>query len=301
MADSSESADDRSKTGNPAAVSERHTGTVHERLATLEERTSPKPKTKVELIKEWGGVATLLIAIGYTFPTENYFRPQKKEVEDLRAVIEQTTMILADGLKTAASLEGNKQIGEQVNRYYTTRAYLMMERHSPALKKNAAALTPTELLVVGMNFAMVNRPDEALYFYGKATDVAGKGRGKGDIPAEFVVPFLQASRMKGQILFMPGAKQDILLGRKAFQEALSAGMGAKSIQEMSSLLDIQGNWAFLELTFGDWLCGQGLLAQANETYLKSGLNTTDMGQLQVSLNSTAAVKMKPNQSNKGCD
>lgn len=42
--------------------------TVLERLAILEERTHPKPKSVVDRLKDWGGVASLVIAIAYSFP-----------------------------------------------------------------------------------------------------------------------------------------------------------------------------------------------------------------------------------------
>ena len=42
--------------------------TVEERLAVLEERTKPAKKTLIDVIKEWGGVATAVIALLYSFP-----------------------------------------------------------------------------------------------------------------------------------------------------------------------------------------------------------------------------------------
>ena len=39
-----------------------------ERLAVLEERTKPKPRTIYDRIKDWAGVLTFVIAVLYTYP-----------------------------------------------------------------------------------------------------------------------------------------------------------------------------------------------------------------------------------------
>jgi hypothetical protein len=59
---------------------------VDRRLAVLEERTKPKPKSFVKNITQWSGVATFLLASLYTFPLgvwDRFFVSQEEEVRSL--------------------------------------------------------------------------------------------------------------------------------------------------------------------------------------------------------------------------
>jgi tetratricopeptide (TPR) repeat protein len=278
-----------------------NTDGLAERISVLEERTKLKPKSLVDKIKEWGGVATLAIAVAYTFPTgvwQQWFQPEKKAADDIRSMVEQTTMILAEGLKASAG-STDKAAAGQLNRYYTTRAYLVMERYATAIDKYSGGLSPSELLVVGMNFSFVNRPDEALKFLTKSLEIA---RGKNDLAGrpEQMVPFLQASRMRAELLFAPGIRQDITTARTAFKQAVLDARNSKSLQEISSLLDVQGQWAYMELSYGDWKCGQEMLDQARRTYASSGLSRLDRGQLQAALDSTTSLQKRVDQPELGC-
>ena len=114
----------------------------------LQQEGPSAPETDLDL------VATP--AITPSVPAQQWFQPQKKAADDIRTMVEQTTMILAEGLKASAG-STDKSAAGQLNRYYTTRAYLVMERYATAIDKYAGGLSPSELLVVGMNFSYVNR------------------------------------------------------------------------------------------------------------------------------------------------
>lgn len=293
----------QSGTSVPTSSTDQSIGVIAlaQRISVLEERTKPKPKSLTDKIKEWGGVATLAIAVAYTFPTgvwQQWFQPEKKAADDIRTMVEQTTMILAEGLK-ASTGSADKAAAGQLNRYYTTRAYLVMERYATALEKYAGGLSPSELLVVGMNFSYVNRPDDALKFLTKSLEIARGQDGLTGRP-EQMVPFLQASRMRAELLFAPGIRQDIQTARGAFKQAVLDARSSKSLQEISSLLDVQAQWAYMELAYGDWKCGQEMLDQARRTYVTSGLSRMDRGQLQTALDITAALNQRVDQPELGC-
>jgi hypothetical protein len=265
-----------------------------ERVAQLEERTKTKPKSLLDKIKEWGGVATAVIAVAYTFPTgvwEKWFQPEIKAREDLRSMVEQTTMVLSEGLKASINTS-DKQAASQLNRYYTTRAYLIMERYAESLEKYSGELSASELLVVGTNFGIVNRQDEALKFLERSILKAKKSADQ-KIRHEQFVTYLQANRMKAGILFAPGVRQDIKKGRSIYKTTIQDARSVLSMQEQLSLLDLQGEWAYMEFRYGDWVCGQEMLKQAQETYNRSSAKEMDRGQLQAVLDITANVPMRP--------
>src|SRR3954469_20049152 len=67
---------------------------VDERLAALDERTTPKPKTLTDRVEDWAGVGTLAIALLYTFPLgvwDRFFvtehQQRQKETDELRSLI----------------------------------------------------------------------------------------------------------------------------------------------------------------------------------------------------------------------
>ncbi len=273
-----------------------------QRVAMLEERTKPKQKTLLDKLKDWGGVGTLLIALIYTFPSNLYqqtFQPEKKAREDLRLIIEQSTMILADGLK-AASSTSNPSSASQLNRYYTTRAYLVMARQQESLLKYKDQLTPTELMVVGMNFSIVNRPDLALIFLDASLSQIQRIKEiKGDA-AEELVTQLQALRLKAQLMFLPSKLQHLSTGRNAFKEAIAIAQTSKSVQEKLSLIDLHHSWAGLERLHGDWACSETQLNAALEILQSIQSQLFDNQQLQQTLIVTSQLPSRPQQPRQGC-
>lgn len=275
---------------------------VATRLAVLEERTKPKPKTPLDKLKDWGGVITLVIAVFYTFPTtyiQQWIDPGKKEQEELRGVIEQSTMVLAEGIKAVASTS-EPAAKEQLNRSYTTRAYLIMARHEAKLFKFADELTTPELMVAGWNFNAVDRSDLSH----KLFDVALKRLERsidsktGRMPE--MVTYFQILRGKAQANFAPGALQDIKGGRLIFEKAVGLTKNAISVQEKLGLIDVLHSWAGMERMYGDWLCSQEKLKSARELHQTIADQLFDNGVYFQRLSFTANIPQKPNQPQIGC-
>lgn len=275
---------------------------LSQRVAALEERTKIKPKTLLDKVKDWGGVGTLLVALIYTFPSNLYqqiFQPDKKAREDLRQVIEQSTMILADGLKAASSAT-NPSSAVQLNRYFTTRAYLVMARHQESFLKYKDQLTPTELMVTGMNFNFVNRPDLALIFINASLlQIKKIKQVKGDTREEMVTQ-LQALRLKAHLLFVPSSLQNLPMGRQTCKEAIAIARDTKSTQEKMSLIDLHHNWAALERLHGDWACSEMQLEMAFEILKSIQAQIFDNMHLHQTLLVTKQLLKLPQQPQQGC-
>jgi hypothetical protein len=275
---------------------------LYQRVAALEERTKPKQKTLLDKVKDWGGVGTLLIALIYTFPSNLYqqiFQPDKKALEDLRLVIEQSTMILADGLKAASSAT-NPSSATQLNRYYTTRAYLVMAHHQESFMKYKDQLTPTELMVVGMNFNIVNRSDLAFIFLNASLSQIQKLKKSNGDTGEEIVTQLQALRLKAQLLFVPSNLQNLPMGRQTFKEAIAIAQATKSTQEKLSLIDLHHSWAGLERLHGDWACSETQLKTAFEILQSIQSQLFDNQQLHQTLLVTSQLPSRPQQPQQGC-
>jgi hypothetical protein len=275
---------------------------VATRLAVLEERTTPKPKTLLDKLKDWGGLITLVIAVFYTFPTtyvQQWIDPGKKEQEELRGIIEQSTMVLAEGIKAVAST--NDQIAkQQLNRYYHTRAYLIMAHHEEKLFQFADKLTPPELMVAGLNFNTVDRSDLSH----KLFDVALKKLEASIDPKtgrmQEMVTYFQIMRGKAQADFAPGALQNIKRGRAVFEKATGMSKTAQSVQEKLGLIDVLNTWAGMERLHGDWRCSQEKLNSARELHQTIADQLFDNGLFFQQLAFTAQIPQKPNQPEIGC-
>jgi hypothetical protein len=229
---------------------------VAERLATLEERTAARPKTWLDRLKDWGGVASLVIAIGYSFPLgvwEKFFLPEQQreaaEIQKLRDVIEQTTTILSDGARSIAAIQ-DPFLKDTAARAVNTRIFLLLSKHQGDFEKHGKRLTAPELLVVGHNFSMTNQAAAALPFFEAALAVAGP-----DVQSRF-----EAMRQIAKTKFAPGAQQDRLAARQSFASAVQLAARAATLKLHAASLTAE--WALFELIDGDWACGQTKLADA---------------------------------------
>jgi hypothetical protein len=83
---------------------------VDRRLAVLEERTKPKPKSLVENVTQWGGVATFLLALLYTFPLGIWDRFFVTPVDEVRSLIVKLTDADTEFLKLSQSLPASQML-----------------------------------------------------------------------------------------------------------------------------------------------------------------------------------------------
>ena len=269
--------------------------TVSERLAALEERTAPKPKTIIDRIKDWGGVASLVIAIGYSFPLgiwEKFIEPENRriasELQSLRNVIEETTTILAEGARTLSSIQ-DPFLYDTAGRAINTRIYLQMSKHRVQFEKYRSILTPPELLIVGNNFSMTGQAEAALPFFEAAQANAGL-----DVQSK-----MEAMRQRAKILFGPGPLQNRKESRKNFNEAIVAMASIPSMKFAS--MSLLSEWALFELLDGDWTCGQEKLAAAKAALNELSPYMTDNGNFaKLVTQRTQSLSLRPGQTTAGC-
>src|ERR1017187_5211943 len=86
-------------------------GDLESRLAILEERTRPKPRTLFDRIKDWSGVSAFVVAVLYTYPLGFWDRfvvtarqEKAQQVAELRSLILKLGEIDADFVRTFSSV-----------------------------------------------------------------------------------------------------------------------------------------------------------------------------------------------------
>lgn len=248
---------------------------ILERLATLEERTRPKKPGLVDNIKAWGGVASLVIALAYSFPLGLWDRfvvsPEQskaQELQGLRDVISTATNII---LKNAEAMTGisDPQMRDQASRAATTQMYLLMQKNGQAFINRKNDFVPAEALVIGNNFMIVNQYASAIEFFEHAQAIAG----------EDVLSKIEASRMLGKARFFPGPSQDLNAARTSFREGLKLGDNNANFQVQGAILTLYTEWGLLEHQLGDWKCGKENIAVARQMYAQYETVINDQGNL----------------------
>ena len=269
--------------------------TVTERLVALEERTTPKPKTILDRLKDWGGLVSLIIAIGYSFPIgiwDRFIEPEKRrvasEIQTIRSVIEGTTTMLSEGARTLASIQ-DPFLYDTAARAINTRIFLQMNKHRLLFEKHKKALTPPELIMIGNNFTMTGQPDAALPFIITAQENAGL-----DVQTK-----VEAMRQRAKILFSEGPLQNRQESRKYFNDAISIMSPLPTMKYAS--MSLLAEWALFELLDGDWACGQEKLAEAKTALNELSPYMNDNGNFAKLISQrTQSLSLRPGQTTTGC-
>lgn len=246
---------------------------LSQRVAILEERTAPRPKTKLDRVKDWGGVASLVIAIGYSFPLgiwENLIAPGQRqsaaELRELRNVIEETTVILSDGARTIAAIQ-DPLLRDTAGRAVNTRIFLMLSKHKDKIDAYKAKLTAPELLVIGHNLLMTNQVDAAIPLFQTVLELPDV-----DVQSKF-----EAHRQLGKARFSPGSRQDLAAARGSFDAAHRLSLNLPAMKPRSVMLNAE--WALFELVEGDWACGRSKLEAATRDIVAIDPYLNDNGNL----------------------
>ena len=273
------------------------TRTIAERLAVLEDRTSPANEGFWDKLKAWGGVISLVIAIGYSFPLGLWDRfvvseakQQALELRDLRGVLAQASEIMVDHA-TSISAITDPQLRDSVSRAANTRIFLLMHENSDRFKERKGDFVPAEVLAIGYNFLLTNQLAEAIDFFEQAKSIA----------EDDVLTRIEAARMLGKAYFFPSDIRDIEQARTAYREAIQLGQGSANMQLRYSALTAQFDWGLFELSSGDWQCGQELIDNVKAIYYQIAAQLNDQGHLlNLVQASTANAQRKPGQAASGC-
>ena len=108
---------------------------LSERLAIVEERTKPVKKGVIDSLKAWGGLASLVIALAYSFPLGLWDRfvttPERKQAQELEKLREVIFTISEITIQTASAVSGvsDPLLRDNVMRASSTRIFLLMQKN----------------------------------------------------------------------------------------------------------------------------------------------------------------------------
>lgn len=226
------------------------------RLATLEERTAPRPKTLLDRVKEWSGFATAVIAILYTFPLgfwDRWFEgPTARNVEALRSGIQQLADLEARTTQGAISITDVEARHFYMNAMGAQRAAILA-RLETRLNHYRDELTIPELILIAYNLGIAGRPGLADSVYESASQAAARN----DAPL-----YMQADIFRMRALLAAQQFNDFSIStvRTNFSRNLTmlASHSDIGLQQQAGLGALQ--WAAMEATLprGDGLCSSYL-------------------------------------------
>ncbi|WP_203076749.1 hypothetical protein [Falsiroseomonas ponticola] len=231
-----------------------------ERLAVLEERSKPKPKSVVDRVKEWAGVATALIALLYTIPLGVWdtwvTSPEARGREALRSALIQV-----------ADLESRQAQGfAQINDHQARIIFLgavgaqraaLLARVEPLIDGHRDSLTVPELMLLGYNLAQAGRTERAIGIF-EATARAATAQGS-PLPMRAEVD-RQLAMLHSNLVDGP----NIAAVRMHYARNLAALLVSTGplVQQQAAVSALE--WAFVEkfAPQGNWACGTILQAWA---------------------------------------
>jgi hypothetical protein len=248
-------------------------------------------------LKEWGGLASLIIAVGYSFPLGVWDRFIASEQErtaraisSLRAAVAESADIVADAGRTLSGII-DPVYRDQVARAFNTKMLILMATNERAIELYMHKLTPHELGLVAYNYQLIDRLDRTVALY----DVAlAMPEASGTLRVEL-------QRLKGQALFYPSQFQDLPLARKSYADAREAATTIRGLPGVRIQISVLGDWARAELTAGDWQCGRILFAAAEELVQRHSAALGERGQYMAVLQPLDTITQQSGQPALGCD
>jgi hypothetical protein len=226
------------------------------RLALLEDRTKPKPRTVFDRVKDWSSILTFVVALLYTYPLGVWDRfvvtakeQRAKELNDLRSVILSVTAADADAVRAAAGTS-DPSIQQQMIQVANGRKAALLVPGLSLIEKRYEELTGAELLLLGFYVNQI----------GDQGDLASKMLAKSAekmIVAKNTLLAADVMRIKAQIYSPYGSLgPDIPKSRELLKEAIGLLITADPLKSLQYAGAVALDWTNLEAVSGNWACAE---------------------------------------------
>jgi hypothetical protein len=271
------------------------------RLTTLEERTRPKPRTVLDRIKDWSGVATACIALLYTIPlgvwdrfVTSHAQVQERRVAELRTAVLQLSDIDAQTARSFSTI-GDPQLRAFFGRAMGTQRAAILSRNEPVITDPALrrGLSHLEQAILAYHVGQFGRVQLAEQIYDEVLE--------GLVQSQSATTFVaDVFRMQAQLALMAPAGVDIARIRQRYSRNIEMLLRFQTpgliLQAANSMVE----WAAFERDFGDFACARtlGLAARGTLDRLPNGPEASALSEtLAAQLD---AAQVRPGQASLGC-
>lgn len=230
------------------------------RIDKLEKAVDGAKKSKLDSLKEWGGVATLIVALLYTFPLGVWDRfilsadaRRASEVSALKELVVE----LSDVTATSASNVSQISDAETRNVYIRamgTKQVTLLSRNRERVRGYVNELEAEEIVILAYAFGQTSQVKYADELY----DIAA---GKAKLQAN---PSLVSDvyRLKGALAFNEPSGITISNVRENYALSVESLQSFNSDPFLHQSANSIAEWALFEMISGDWLCGVQLRERA---------------------------------------
>ena len=222
-----------------------------QRMATLEERTKPKPKTFLEKLQTYGGLIALIVAVGYSWPLGVWDRfivsPEKAiegKVGDIRESLTRATSLYVDFGRLQSSI-ADPEMRDLAMRFTANQMLLLITKYDVDYAKYRDKLFPEELLIIGILYQNVYRIEDSLRYFEYVVEHKNT--------SEFAR--LEANRQIAKSYMFPSPIQNVVKARNIYKTILAKALQSQRVEIASQAILIQSEWGLFEMTAGDWQCG----------------------------------------------
>ncbi len=212
------------------------------RLGVLEERTKDKPKPIIDRVIAWGGVATFLLAVLYTFPLGVWDRFFVTPLDEERALITKLTDVDTEYFKTSQNLQMDQMLALSLS-VRSKKVALILAKEA-LIKKWQNSLSGAEVEMLAYHAASVGEAELAQELFQTGLNKANAEKNA----------FLKADilRIRASMLAAPGtAFTDMTKARKDYNETVAASINLN--QYYPAALAIW-DWASYEESAGSKAC-----------------------------------------------
>lgn len=243
---------------------------VEERLAVLEEKLEKQNKSIFDRIKDWAGLAALLIAVAYTFPSgiwDKIMTTREKTLLSTREAIEAMSKECIEGPQ-AFKAAADPLMKDWIANTSTTKVKRIFDQNKENIKKLSKELSLADLLSANNACLYCNSCDECVAIAGLALEKAEAGN---KLPEK-----IAALRGMGKAHFCKGDEINFKAGMGRYKEALGLlGMPSKENSYFYAML--LGELGLYEATAWNWECGVKKLQTALELCRKYEISAYDQG------------------------
>jgi hypothetical protein len=206
------------------------------------------------LVKDWGGVATVAIAILYTFPFDafdRYIRWSDYAVVETRKAISDIATLRGEWY-AAVDKATDRRVKEWIGITYNARVFNLITSNISRFSAAKNKLYHSELLLVASDLADAGLINDALPYYDLALVKA---------TAENPTTVITIYRERGRSLFQSSAYQNKDEARRSYAKSL--GLLAEQTKRgiawsYGMYLGFLGELVKYEFIEGDWQCGKNL-------------------------------------------
>ena len=246
------------------------------RLAVLEERTAPKPKTIFDRIKDWAGILTFVIAVLYTYPLGVWDRfvvttqeKRSKEIAELRSLILKLAEVDTEYLR-GYSGTSDVQVRASLSQLATARKAALLTPNVALIEKQHPVLTGAELELIGYQLNQLG--DQGLLVDKLFTQATEKM-----VAAKNIIGAADTYRIHAGLYGPFGSLgTDLKKSREYLQKAMTLVLTTDPSRSQQQAVAVVMDWINYEAVAGSWPCAEQmskwLIAQfqcSNPAYAQS--------------------------------